>query len=392
EQPDSSVALLVALQDGPAGESALREWSSYVDGVFEAGVPSEEIPSVWIMTSDNEAVALANELPRVGPLSFSQEQSWAETLGDFVYQNEASTTFGLLGEGALPHPGLVAAVRELETALARADGPTMVLTRSRSTTGGGGGGQWMSDAFASQIWVNADMLVSDRLGEAGLDMRAVQDFSLLHVLPRLIEGSLRDGASLVDGTSIVGSIFEVGEGDQQDLPKAEFDGSALRIGTLELALVTGGGGGVEVGKAPWPPLYVLETVANEDGLVMVNSVNCGYLDFASNFLQSVRSLSLIACDGAARFFYSLVPGCVAMFPGDNSERQHAIGAGTYGDAVFQSQVLVRPRLLQSILAAGYTALWTDSDIVWLGNPLPLLPNVHDPSSVSVFFFFPPADG
>ena len=52
-----------------------------------------------------------------------------------------------------------------------------------------------------------------------------------------------------------------------------------------------------------------------------------------------------------------------------------------GDATFQSQVLVRPSILQSILAAGYTALWTDSDVVWLGDPLLLLPDINDPSSV-----------
>lgn len=53
-----------------------------------------------------------------------------------------------------------------------------------------------------------------------------------------------------------------------------------------------------------------------------------------------------------------------------------------GDATFQSQVLVRPSILQSILAAGYTVLWTDSDMVWLGDPLPLLPDVNERSSVS----------
>ena len=317
DRPDSSVALLVALQDGPAGEDDLREWSSYVDGVFETGVPGEKIPSVWIMTYDRTAVALADELPHVWPLTVSPDQSWAETLGDFVYQNEAATTFGLLGEGALPRPGLFEAAMSIETALARSDDPTLVLARSRSANGGDGGGgggggggvtadsfdgwgsvsrgggAWLSDAFASQIWVNADILVLDRLEAAGLDVRAVQDLSLLRVLPYLIEGSMRDGASVVDGTSVMWSLFSVGENGQQDPPAAEQDGSTLRIGTSELALVRGrdGDGDVEVGKAPWPPSYVLETVANEDGLVMVNSVNCGYLDFAANFLQSVRRFS-----------------------------------------------------------------------------------------------------
>lgn len=53
-----------------------------------------------------------------------------------------------------------------------------------------------------------------------------------------------------------------------------------------------------------------------------------------------------------------------------------------GDATFQNQVLVRPSILQAILAAGYTVLWTDSDMVWLENPLGYLPDINDPSAVS----------
>lgn len=40
-------------------------------------------------------------------------------------------------------------------------------------------------------------------------------------------------------------------------------------------------------------------------------------------------------------------------------------------------------MLRHILKQGYTLLWTDSDMVWLGNPLPLLPDVHDSEAVSV---------
>ena len=79
---------------------------------------------------------------------------------------------------------------------------------------------------------------------------------------------------------------------------ATADRGAIRIGSSEFALVGaagrgrgGGDGVVEIATAPWPPLYVLETVANEDGLVIVNNVNCGYLDFATNFLRSVRRVS-----------------------------------------------------------------------------------------------------
>lgn len=77
----------------------------------------------------------------------------------------------------------------------------------------------------------------------------------------------------------------------------------LYIGTLNRALVhkarnlSSAEGGMEsrfvgtIVEAPWPPEYVLETVANDDGLVVVTNVNCGYLDFATNFLMSVRRVS-----------------------------------------------------------------------------------------------------
>ena len=54
-----------------------------------------------------------------------------------------------------------------------------------------------------------------------------------------------------------------------------------------------------------------------------------------------------------------------------------------GDDTFKSQVLIRPKMLLHILKQGYTLLWTDSDMVWLGNPLPLLPAMNHPEAVSV---------
>lgn len=65
------------------------------------------------------------------------------------------------------------------------------------------------------------------------------------------------------------------------------------------------------------------------------------------------------------------------------ERHHAVKAGRMGDETFRSQVLVRPKILLHILNQGYSLLWTDSDMVWLENPLPLLPDINDPEAVSL---------
>lgn len=65
------------------------------------------------------------------------------------------------------------------------------------------------------------------------------------------------------------------------------------------------------------------------------------------------------------------------------KRPYAIGAGSYLDPIFKEQTLVRPGILSAIMRQRYAILWTDTDIVWLGNPLPLLPDLNDPLSVSI---------
>ncbi|CAM9206713.1 unnamed protein product, partial [Hapterophycus canaliculatus] len=134
--------------------------------------------------------------------------------------------------------------------------------------------------------------------------------------------------------------------------------------------------------------YVLEHTVTEQGVVIVSNVNCGYLDMAVNFIMSVQRHSnakvlFVAMDEVAfDFMDDLEPGTVVMFPvKTGSVRKHASRAGEFGDASFAAEVLVRPSILSHILAQSFTVLWSDSDIVWLSNPLPLLPDAYDPSDV-----------
>lgn len=64
------------------------------------------------------------------------------------------------------------------------------------------------------------------------------------------------------------------------------------------------------------------------------------------------------------------------------ERHHAIQAGRIGDDTFKAEVVIRPQILLHILNQGYPCLWTDSDMVWLENPLPFLPDIDNPETVS----------
>lgn len=152
--------------------------------------------------------------------------------------------------------------------------------------------EWLPDTFIAQLWCNREML-------QGVDFD-LERSSLVGFLPQLIR-SHRDTFGrpiLVDGTHVVTSLVDM-------IPEldaliaagnaAAADGRDVYIGMLDMAAKPNGGGvqgGAQIVDSPWPPTYVLDTVAGSNhGLVIVNNVNCGYLDFATNFLTSVRKWS-----------------------------------------------------------------------------------------------------
>lgn len=209
-------------------------------------------------------------------------------------QNTGATAFGLLGEGVLPHPDLVQSVTYAEQALAQSQAPTAVLTRSRSEGDTDADQEWLPDTFIAQLWCNSMVLT-----DLGLVNEMVHNATLLDVLPRLLGQREDADVVLVDGTSLLPSVVNLG-GDS--LPPiaanngAAADGGELYIGTIDLALVvttesSGETTQSKIAPASWPPVYILEHVASEDGLIPVNSVNCGYLEFATNFLRSVKAVS-----------------------------------------------------------------------------------------------------
>lgn len=217
-----------------------------------------------------------------------------------------------MGEGVLPLPDLSQAVNSLGNAFAGSTKPTAILTRSRTRGDAISAEEWLPDTFIAQLWFTRRMLTG-----LGLDDYMVTDSSLLDVLPQFIRAHrehTQDELVLVDGTSVVKSFFHLGaEGSEPPSfnNAAAADGGDLYFGALDLALVLDGKGNhtdselarAIIAPAPWPPQYVLETVADEDGLVMVNNVNCGYLDFATNFIYSVRKFSDKKVRGYFTFFF-----------------------------------------------------------------------------------------
>lgn len=204
--------------------------------------------------------------------------------------------FGLLGEGVLPTADLDLSLASVEQALAGSSAPTAVLTRSRSRGDADNPPRWLPDTLITQIWCNRAMMTGLGLEEAGF-----QDSTLLELLPRFVHAHhtsiSNDKLVMVDGTSLLPSSFDMDgeeDGRKSNLVgnAAAADGGSLYIGTIDHALVREeiNDGAVSIGTALWPPPYVLETAALENGLVIVNNVNCGYLDFATNFLLAARKV------------------------------------------------------------------------------------------------------
>lgn len=309
-----STVLLVALRDGPEQEAALSTWSRYTS---ELG---DDFPPVSILCDHNSAIDNAIRVaPNLQPFYVDRQSSWAEALEQFLVKNRDASTVGLLGEGSLPYLSLPHSINSLTPALAGSTAPTAIVVRSRSGTIHQDGvveSEWLPDTLVAQVWCNLAMLAPSRLVDPVLQQRGVHKPTLLAALPTILGDPSDAGVVLVDGTpalastvSITGLYSETRDGaystgsSRKGIRSANAPSSAapaLYIGTLAKALIfaddennerdDGHGRDMFITEAPWPPAYVLETVATQEGMVLVTSVNCGYLDMAMNLLRSVRSV------------------------------------------------------------------------------------------------------
>ncbi|CAN0266884.1 unnamed protein product, partial [Ectocarpus fasciculatus] len=333
---------------------------------------------------------------------------WPNILDRFLSDNPEVDVFGLYGEGALPSAALLPdftdsyfAASDIAGSGGGAVPPTAVVSRSRMWWDRRDGdersalGEWMSDKFVAQVWCNRAMLVATgrdfmNPGEPGLAAKDDRT-TFLDVIQRLVSRPTAVGVVLVDGTKVIPSRYlypstkaavEAAHRDRSGITgttksgyPSDDEGKGGRTGASAVATIT---------RALWPPEYILDTVRKEQGIIIVSSVNCGYVDMASNFLQSVNDAAgdvkvlFVARDELAFDFLDAVsPGCTVLFPEAGSERANSVQAGRFGDNIFKQQTIVRPDILLPILHQGYKALYTDVDIVWLGNALSLLPNSRE---------------
>lgn len=74
-----SSALMLAVQDGPAGERNLREWANFAEHA------TFELPPIWAIHSENsDHAALVKDLsPHVQPFVVAEGTSWATVFSIF---------------------------------------------------------------------------------------------------------------------------------------------------------------------------------------------------------------------------------------------------------------------------------------------------------------------
>jgi len=354
-----SPPILVAVEHGLEGSDNILAWNNAV------------LENVWILCKESSHIELAEFLPNVKPLEY--KESWEMVLKNFKLENEIYDTFGLIGEGSLPHPDIKNTSIKIGDAIRTSDSPTAFITRSRIDEIGG---IWSTDLFVSQIWVNSDVF--------SIYIHNDEDILLLDVISNMMKF---DRIKKVDGTRTIGSITTMSRSVQSNFQ------NRFRISSSEFSLYE-----VEdviyIKYSQWPPLYILEEVSDENGLIITNNVNCGYLDLGINLLLSIKKNSdskvlFVTMDQVAfDFMDEISPGCVVMYP--SGYESHSIAAGAISSRnneksreIFSSQVTVRPLILKYILESGYSVLWTDSDEVWLTNVLESLPDINDPSSSDV---------
>lgn len=305
--PVAEVAILLALE-GPTYPEVLDSWSAFA---------SLTGYSIFVVCGNDMHVAVASQ-GHVHPLVVEEDTSWADALTQFIELNMGATAFGVVGEGAVPGPGLTSAQLALDM-IAIENSPTAALGRARwLDLADGDRSTWLPATFVGHAWCNRAMLDPVRTRLFGLDKSTVETITFLDVVNRIsqpISPWGRPGIQLIDGTEFF-PVDILSHTTSVNVPRTsarhppEGAGKVYReshhrenhardvFGGLGLSLLRRRRSGwsddiiVTIVRSRWPPPYMLEWIAKEtSNLVVVTNVNCGYLDMAVNFARSVHEVS-----------------------------------------------------------------------------------------------------
>ena len=136
---------------------------------------------------------------------------------------------------------------------------------------------------------------------------------------------------------------------------------------------SGGGGGV------WPNPNILNTIAIDNTIIVI-SVNCGYVDIAQNWLLHIQRLGItnylvVAQDNVVYpILTKYVPDShnhVVLLNKPKEDVSDIVekGSFTFWTTGFFKICQQRPYIIKSILQQGYNVIYSDSDLIWLQNPL-----------------------
>ena len=123
----------------------------------------------------------------------------------------------------------------------------------------------------------------------------------------------------------------------------------------------------------WPNPDILQQVVIDNTIIIV-SANCGYIDLVQNWILHMRQLQvynyiIIAQD---EVIYPILqqydPGHVVLL-NNNITEQVKHEAYSFWTKGFYTICQQRPNMIRSLLRQGYNVLYTDSDLVFVKNPL-----------------------
>lgn len=144
--------------------------------------------------------------------------------------------------------------------------------------------------------------------------------------------------------------------------------------TFHVPLKYHGKGGPHSFGMPLTIRSVVESVA-VNGMVVVTALNYGYRQAMMNWVCNMRQLNItnfmVAAYDPKLYEFAYVRG-IATYWENEAPLAHntSFGDPAYGPNAYRRLTKLKSRVVLGILKMGYDALWTDTDIIWLRNPIP----------------------
>ena len=126
---------------------------------------------------------------------------------------------------------------------------------------------------------------------------------------------------------------------------------------------------------PWTMDELLKLRAIDKTIIVLGGSG-GYFDSIMNKVCNLRRLGIsnfvIAAFDEEMYVRGFKFGLPVFLDIDQGVQARGKSEGSYGSKFFREITKVKSRVVLRILKKGYSVLWSDSDITWFKNPIPLL--------------------